>query len=88
MEVFVTVAHIASFVCVSVYNWSLQQVEDWLLVSVELPQYAESFRRHQLDGKALPRWASASYRTHQGLDESTLVWHQCVFPRRVCASGS
>lgn len=40
---------------VPVYNWTLQQVEDWLLVSVELPQYADSFRRHQLDGKALPR---------------------------------
>lgn len=42
-------------VCVSVYNWTLQQVEDWLLASVELPQYAESFRKLQLDGKSLPR---------------------------------
>lgn len=41
--------------CVSVYNWTLQQVEDWLLISVELPQYTESFRKHQLNGKALPR---------------------------------
>ncbi|XP_068436084.1 stromal interaction molecule 1-like isoform X2 [Clinocottus analis] len=41
----------------AVYNWTLQQVEDWLLVSVELPQYAETFRKHQLDGKALPRLA-------------------------------
>ncbi|XP_029704811.1 stromal interaction molecule 1-like isoform X5 [Takifugu rubripes] len=40
-----------------VYNWTLQQVEDWLLISVELPQYTESFRKHQLDGKALPRLA-------------------------------
>ncbi|KAM9348430.1 stromal interaction molecule 1b [Symphorus nematophorus] len=40
-----------------VYNWTLQQVEDWLLVSVELPQYCETFRRHQLDGKSLPRLA-------------------------------
>ncbi|XP_045896161.1 stromal interaction molecule 1-like isoform X1 [Micropterus dolomieu] len=40
-----------------VYTWTVQQVEDWLLVSVELPQYAETFRRHQLDGKALPRLA-------------------------------
>lgn len=44
------------WLCVSVYNWTLQQVEDWLLTSVELPQYTESFRKHQLDGKALPRW--------------------------------
>ncbi|AWO99597.1 putative stromal interaction molecule 1-like [Scophthalmus maximus] len=40
-----------------VYNWTVQQVEDWLLVSVELPQYTETFRRHQLDGKSLPRLA-------------------------------
>ncbi|XP_063342403.1 stromal interaction molecule 1-like isoform X1 [Pelmatolapia mariae] len=40
-----------------VYNWTVQQVEDWLLASVELPQYSESFRRHQLDGQALPRLA-------------------------------
>ncbi|XP_040906767.1 stromal interaction molecule 1-like isoform X2 [Toxotes jaculatrix] len=40
-----------------VYNWTEQQVEDWLLVSVELPQYTETFRKHRLDGKALPRLA-------------------------------
>ncbi|XP_029304351.1 stromal interaction molecule 1b isoform X2 [Cottoperca gobio] len=39
-----------------VYNWTLQQVEDWLL-SVELPQYAETFRKQRLDGKFLPRLA-------------------------------
>ncbi|XP_058483242.1 stromal interaction molecule 1-like isoform X2 [Solea solea] len=41
----------------AVYNWTVQQVEDWLLVSVELPQYTENFRKLQLDGKALPRLA-------------------------------
>uniref|UniRef100_A0A3B5A4L2 Stromal interaction molecule 1-like n=1 Tax=Stegastes partitus TaxID=144197 RepID=A0A3B5A4L2_9TELE len=40
-----------------VYNWTLEQVVDWLHISVELPQYAEAFRKHQLDGKALPRLA-------------------------------
>lgn len=55
VEVFVTLVHDATSVCVSVYDWTLQQVEDWLLISVELPQYTESFRRHQLDGTALPR---------------------------------
>nr|XP_015831964.2 stromal interaction molecule 1 isoform X2 [Nothobranchius furzeri] len=39
------------------YNWTVQQVEDWLSNSVELPQYADSFRNHQLDGKSLPRLA-------------------------------
>ncbi|XP_077596237.1 stromal interaction molecule 1-like isoform X2 [Stigmatopora nigra] len=40
-----------------VYNWSEEQVEEWLELSVELPQYAVGFRQHGLDGKALPRLA-------------------------------
>ncbi|XP_061818603.1 stromal interaction molecule 1-like [Nerophis lumbriciformis] len=40
-----------------VYNWTCEQVEEWLQLSVELPQYAETFRQHGLDGKALPRLA-------------------------------
>ncbi|XP_068187024.1 stromal interaction molecule 1-like isoform X3 [Antennarius striatus] len=40
-----------------VYNWTEQQVDDWLTLSVELPQYSDTFRKHQLDGKALPRLA-------------------------------
>ncbi|XP_029028805.1 stromal interaction molecule 1-like [Betta splendens] len=40
-----------------VYNWTEQQLEDWLLSSVELPQYVETFRTQQLNGKALPRLA-------------------------------
>lgn len=40
-----------------VYNWSLVQVEQWLSVSVELPQYSASFRKLQLNGTALPRLA-------------------------------
>ncbi|XP_054610136.1 stromal interaction molecule 1-like isoform X2 [Dunckerocampus dactyliophorus] len=40
-----------------VYNWTCEQVEEWLQLSVELPQYAETFRTHGLDGKALPRLA-------------------------------
>ncbi|XP_047463524.1 stromal interaction molecule 1-like isoform X2 [Mugil cephalus] len=40
-----------------VYNWTVQQVEEWLLLSVELPQYSETFRKLQLDGRALPRLA-------------------------------
>ncbi|XP_061596379.1 stromal interaction molecule 1-like [Cololabis saira] len=40
-----------------VFNWTVQQVEDWLGICVELPQYAENFRKFQLDGKALPRLA-------------------------------
>lgn len=40
-----------------VYNWTVQQVEQWLVDSVELPQYVDTFREQQLDGKALPRLA-------------------------------
>ncbi|XP_034539878.1 stromal interaction molecule 1-like isoform X2 [Notolabrus celidotus] len=40
-----------------VYNWTVQQVEDWLVHCVELPQYSETFMKRQLDGKALPRLA-------------------------------
>ncbi|XP_077361537.1 stromal interaction molecule 1-like isoform X2 [Festucalex cinctus] len=40
-----------------VYNWTGEQVAEWLQLSVELPQYAESFRKHGLDGRALPRLA-------------------------------
>lgn len=40
-----------------VYNWSLVEVEHWLSVSVELPQYSASFRTLQLNGTALPRLA-------------------------------
>nr|XP_057942076.1 stromal interaction molecule 1-like isoform X2 [Doryrhamphus excisus] len=40
-----------------VYNWTHEQVDEWLQLSVELPQYAETFRKHGLDGKALPRLA-------------------------------
>lgn len=41
----------------SVYNWSVAQVEEWLLSSVDLPQYSASFRKLQLNGTALPRLA-------------------------------
>nr|XP_020480000.1 stromal interaction molecule 1-like isoform X2 [Monopterus albus] len=44
-----------------VYNWTVQQVEEWLLLSVELPQYVDTFRRQKLDGRALPRLAVKNY---------------------------
>ncbi|RVE63356.1 hypothetical protein OJAV_G00135330 [Oryzias javanicus] len=40
-----------------VYNWTVPQVEEWLAVSVELPQYTKSFQKLQLDGRSLPRLA-------------------------------
>lgn len=40
-----------------VYNWSVGEVEEWLINYVELPQYVESFRKNEINGKALPRLA-------------------------------
>ncbi|CAL8265602.1 unnamed protein product [Merluccius merluccius] len=38
-----------------VYNWTLEDIETWLLSYVELPQYMDTFKKHNIDGKALPR---------------------------------
>ncbi|KAL6470087.1 hypothetical protein MHYP_G00212060 [Metynnis hypsauchen] len=40
-----------------VYNWSVEQVEEWLINYVELPPYVDSFRKNEISGKALPRLA-------------------------------
>ncbi|XP_059398849.1 stromal interaction molecule 1-like isoform X2 [Carassius carassius] len=40
-----------------VYNWTVEEVEEWLISCVELPQYVDSFRKNDISGKALPRLA-------------------------------
>ncbi|XP_062867550.1 stromal interaction molecule 1b isoform X2 [Trichomycterus rosablanca] len=40
-----------------VYNWTVEEVLEWLIHYVELPQYVESFRKNEINGKALPRLA-------------------------------
>uniref|UniRef100_A0A4W4EHG0 SAM domain-containing protein n=1 Tax=Electrophorus electricus TaxID=8005 RepID=A0A4W4EHG0_ELEEL len=40
-----------------VYNWTVEQVEEWLITYVELPPYVESFKKNEISGKALPRLA-------------------------------
>uniref|UniRef100_A0A8C6YQC6 Stromal interaction molecule 1 n=1 Tax=Nothoprocta perdicaria TaxID=30464 RepID=A0A8C6YQC6_NOTPE len=40
-----------------VYNWTVDEVVQWLIGYVELPQYEETFRRLQLSGHAMPRLA-------------------------------
>ncbi|XP_030649458.1 stromal interaction molecule 1b [Chanos chanos] len=40
-----------------VYNWTVVEVEEWLINYVELPSYVESLRRNDISGKALPRLA-------------------------------
>ncbi|XP_009582116.1 PREDICTED: stromal interaction molecule 1, partial [Fulmarus glacialis] len=44
-------------VTVSVYNWTVDEVVQWLITYVELPQYEETFRKLQLSGHAMPRLA-------------------------------
>ncbi|KAK7172128.1 hypothetical protein R3I93_004431 [Phoxinus phoxinus] len=40
-----------------VYNWTVDQVVDWIINYVELPQYAEAFRKMNFNGTAMPRLA-------------------------------
>lgn len=47
-----------SWLCLSlptVYNWTVDEVVQWLITYVELPQYEETFRKLQLSGHAMPR---------------------------------
>jgi hypothetical protein len=41
----------------SAYKWTVDDVVDWLINHVELPQYADSFRINAVDGHVLPRYA-------------------------------
>lgn len=40
-----------------VYNWTVEEVVQWLITYVELPQYEETFRKLQLSGTDMPRLA-------------------------------
>ncbi|XP_066475235.1 stromal interaction molecule 1 isoform X2 [Tiliqua scincoides] len=40
-----------------VYNWTVDEVVQWLITYVELPQYEGNFRKLQLTGHAMPRLA-------------------------------
>ncbi|XP_060086487.1 stromal interaction molecule 1-like, partial [Heteronotia binoei] len=40
-----------------VYNWTTEEVVQWLITYVELPQYEETFRKLLLTGHAMPRLA-------------------------------
>ena len=41
-----------------VHNYTVDQVVDWLVSSVELGQYEDAFRTHNINGTSFPRWAS------------------------------
>ena len=38
-----------------VYNWTNDEVVQWLTNYVQTPIYAENFRRNQVDGRMIPR---------------------------------
>ncbi|XP_049431938.1 stromal interaction molecule 1a isoform X4 [Epinephelus fuscoguttatus] len=40
-----------------VYNWTVDEVVEWLITYVELPQYVDAFRKMSLNGSAMPRLA-------------------------------
>ncbi|XP_051963246.1 stromal interaction molecule 1-like isoform X4 [Xyrauchen texanus] len=40
-----------------VYNWTVDEVVDWLIGYVELPQYVEAFRKMNFNGTSMPRLA-------------------------------
>ncbi|XP_049582125.1 stromal interaction molecule 1a isoform X5 [Syngnathus scovelli] len=40
-----------------VYNWTVDEVAEWLISYVELPQYEEAFRKMSFNGSAMPRLA-------------------------------
>ncbi|XP_076002547.1 stromal interaction molecule 1a isoform X4 [Genypterus blacodes] len=40
-----------------VYNWTVDEVVEWLITYVELPQYVEAFRKLHFNGSVMPRLA-------------------------------
>ena len=39
-----------------VYNWTVDEIIDWLCNVVHLPQYSENFRQNEVKGKDMPRY--------------------------------
>ncbi|XP_047449526.1 stromal interaction molecule 1a isoform X3 [Mugil cephalus] len=40
-----------------VYNWTVDEMVEWLITYVELPQYEDAFRKMNFSGSAMPRLA-------------------------------
>ncbi|KAM9318439.1 stromal interaction molecule 1a isoform 1-T1 [Pholidichthys leucotaenia] len=40
-----------------VYNWTVDEIVEWLIGYVELPQYVDTFRKMSFNGSAMPRLA-------------------------------
>ena len=43
------------FVSPTVYNWTADEVIEWLCNVVHLPEYSDSFRRNKIQGRDMPR---------------------------------
>lgn len=52
---FVLLINLLKSISFLVYNWTNDVVIDWLVNEVRLPQYADNFRRNQVDGRMIPR---------------------------------
>ncbi|EFA02431.1 stromal interaction molecule homolog isoform X2 [Tribolium castaneum] len=54
-----------------VHNWTVEQTTDWLVSSVDLPQYVPSFISHKVTGANLPRLAAnnVNYLNHLGIKD-------------------
>lgn len=77
------------------YNWTVDEVVQWLITYVELPQYEETFRKLQLSGHAMPRSALTALSCAppgrvpgrktdlRRLHHSTCNFLACLKPRRI-----
>ncbi|XP_044254508.1 stromal interaction molecule homolog isoform X2 [Tribolium madens] len=54
-----------------VHNWTVEQTTDWLVSSVDLPQYVPNFISHKVTGANLPRLAAnnINYLNHLGIKD-------------------
>lgn len=53
-----------------VHNWTSEQVQDWLAQVVELKQYVAFFRRAEINGSSLPRYAVVEKKWRQSKKSS------------------
>ncbi|RUS73069.1 hypothetical protein EGW08_019166 [Elysia chlorotica] len=44
----------------TVHNWTVDDVQEWLVQDVDLPQYAGSFASNNIDGSVLPRLVNST----------------------------
>ena len=52
------------YLCISVFNWTVDDVLEWLETHVELPQYIDVFVANGVDGTFLPRYAHTQMHVH------------------------